>query len=212
MSSKRRTDLEIWPSEAKYLEDPDFDVKKPGSSKICRKLWKTDFQNLKISDSFLFRFFFGIAQRRLRLKFWQRVVLYLPERPARPKNLPIWFFLINFSRKLSRSPRAEGKKCTWVPPPAWLNPALLGSLGPKALQRGVRTSRRGVRTFHLGRQVGSKFAFFRNLFAFFLHDASKLRFFIVSRWFVDGFWEVWGRFWGCFGDGFSHDLENNKFS
>ena len=27
MSFKRRTDLKIWPSEAKYLEEPDFDVK-----------------------------------------------------------------------------------------------------------------------------------------------------------------------------------------
>ena len=36
---------------------------------------------------------------------------------------------------------------------------------------------------HLGRQVGSKFAFFRNLFAFFSRDASKLRF--LS--FPDGF-------------------------
>ena len=62
------------------------------------------------------------------------------------------------------------------PSPSVVRPGLLGSLGPKALQSGVRTARRG-------RQVGSKFAFFRNLFAFFSHDASKLRF--LS--FPDGF-------------------------
>ena len=46
------------------------------------------------------------------------------------------------------------------------------------------------RTFHFGRQVGSKFAFFRDLFAFFSHDASKLRF--LS--FPDGFGMDFGRF------------------
>ena len=50
----------------------------------------------------------------------------------------------------------------------------------------------GHRTFHFGRQVGSKFAVFRNLFAFFSHDASKLRF--LS--FPDGFWMDFGRFGG----------------
>ena len=49
-----------------------------------------------------------------------------------------------------------------------------------------------VELFHLGRQVGSKFAVFRNLFAFFSHDASKLRF--LS--FPDGFWMDFGRFGG----------------
>ena len=48
------------------------------------------------------------------------------------------------------------------------------------------------RTFHFGRQVGSKFAFFRNLFEFFSHDASKLRF--LS--FPDGFGMDFGRFGG----------------
>ena len=28
MTSKRHTDLKIWPSEAKYLEESDFDVQK----------------------------------------------------------------------------------------------------------------------------------------------------------------------------------------
>ena len=80
------------------------------------------------------------------------------------------------------------------PSPSVVEPRLLGSLGPKALQSGVRTARRGPSTgrrratglalkIHLGRQVGSKFAFFRNLFAFFSHDASNLRF--LS--FPDGF-------------------------
>ena len=41
MSSKRPTDLKIWPSEAKYLQESDFDVKTslapPKSAKNCEK-------------------------------------------------------------------------------------------------------------------------------------------------------------------------------
>ena len=96
------------------------------------------------------------------------------------------------------------------PSPSVVGPRLLGSLGPKALQSGVRTSRRGpsnsVEVFHLGRQVGSKFAFFRNLFAFFSHDASKLRFYrfpMVLKWILEGLGKVPGVFWRWFFTRFS---------
>ena len=39
----------------------------------------------------------------------------------------------------------------------------------------------------------------------------EVAFFIVSRWFWDGFWEVWRRFWGCFGGCFSHDFKKIEF-
>ena len=89
------------------------------------------------------------------------------------------------------------------PSPSVVEPCLLGSLGPKALQRGVRTSRRrpstAIELFHLGRQVGSKFAVFRNLFAFFLHDAWKLRFLPFPDCFFMDF--------GMFGEGSGGVLE-----
>ena len=82
-----------------------------------------------------------------------------------------------------------------------VRPGLLRSLGPKALQtqyrvgfarpvEGHRSPSKSIEVFHLGRQVGSKFAFFRNLFAFFSHDASKFRF--LS--FHHGFGMAFGRF------------------
>ena len=89
MSSKRRTDLKIWLSKAKNLEELDFDVRKslapPKSIKNDEKL---SSEIVKNSD-FVFRFFdvFGTAKGRSRLKFWQLVVLDVPVRPARPKNL-----------------------------------------------------------------------------------------------------------------------------
>ena len=79
--------------------------------------------------------------------------------------------------------RAERKQCAGVPPPAWLNPAFLEVWGRRPYRVGFARPAEDCRTFHFGRQVGSKFAFFRNLFAFFSHDASKLRF--LS--FPDGF-------------------------
>ena len=103
------------------------------------------------------------------------------------------------------------------PSPSVVGPCLLGSLGPKALQSGVRMARRGPSTgrrravgpalkIHLGRQVGSKFAFFRNLFAFFSHDASKLRFYrfpMVLKWILEGLGKVPGVFWRWFFTRFS---------
>ena len=82
--------------------------------------------------------------------------------------------------------RAERKQCAGVPPPAWLDPAFLEVWAEGPTEWGSHGPSRTVedrRTFHFGRQVGSKFAFFRNLFAFFSHDASKLR--LLS--FPDGF-------------------------
>ena len=56
------------------------------------------------------------------------------------------------------------------PSPSVVRPRLLRSLGPKALQSGVRRPVGVAGLFVIGRQVGSKFAFFRNLFACFSHD------------------------------------------
>ena len=87
------------------------------------------------------------------------------------------------------TPRGASQ-CAGVPPPAWLDPAFLEVWGRRPYRVGFARPVEGRRQaiglalkIHLGRQVGSKFAFFRNLFAFFSHDASKLRF--LS--FPDGF-------------------------
>ena len=53
------------------------------------KTMKNRFPTLKKCPIFLFVLFdfFGTAKGRSRLKFWQQVVLDVPKRPARPKNL-----------------------------------------------------------------------------------------------------------------------------
>ena len=73
--------------------------------------------------------------------------------------------------------RAERKQCAGVPPPAWLDPAFLEVWGRRPYREGSARLVEGRRRptaqalkIHLGRQVGSKFAFFRNLFAFFSRD------------------------------------------
>ena len=56
MSSKCRTDLITWQIWSKIPRATWFwRPKKPRSFKICRKLWKTDFRNLNISE-----FVFGV--------------------------------------------------------------------------------------------------------------------------------------------------------
>ena len=104
---------------------------------------------------------------------------------------------LRFRDPRAASPTRLASQCAGVPPPAWLNPAFLEVWGRRPYRvgfarpvEGHRTPSKSIELFHLGRQVGSKFAFFRNLFAFFSHDASKLRF--LS--FPDGFWMDFGRF------------------
>ena len=64
-----------------------------------------------------------------------------------------------------------------VPPPAWLDPAFLEVWGRRPYRvgfarpvEGHRSPSNSIELFHLGRQVGSKFAFFRYLFAFSSRD------------------------------------------
>ena len=56
------------------------------------------------------RFFdvLGVAKRRRRLEFWQRVAFDFPNAPGRPKNVRNRFFFQEFPRKLSRSPPDRG--------------------------------------------------------------------------------------------------------
>ena len=87
-----------------------------------------------------------------------------------------------------------------------VRPGLLRSLGRRPYRVGFARPAGGHRTFHFGRQVGSKFAFFRNLFAFFSHDASKLRFYrfpMVLKWILEGLGKVPGVFWRWFFTRFS---------
>ena len=92
MSPKRRTDLKIWQSKAKNLEELDFDVRKslapPKSIKNDEKLNSKIMKN----SEFVFRFFyvFGTAKGRSRLKFWRRVVLDVPVRPKILQNKIFW--------------------------------------------------------------------------------------------------------------------------
>ena len=125
---------------------------------------------------------------------------------------------LGFRDPCAASPTRLASQCAGVPPPAWLNPVLLGSLGPKALQRGVRTSRRGLSTAVDGRRTFSSWApswlqvrSFSRFVCIFFARCFEVAFFIVPRWFLNGFWEVWGRFWGCFGGGFSHDFQKIRF-
>ena len=86
MSPKRRTDLKIWPSKAKNLEELDSDVRKTlAPPKSSKKDEKQRSEIVKNSDFFFD--VFGTTKGRSRLKFWQRVVLDVPVRSARPKNL-----------------------------------------------------------------------------------------------------------------------------
>ena len=113
-------------------------------------------------------------------------------------------------------PRADPRSVTMRggPSPSVVRPRLLGSLGPKALQSGVRTSRRGpsksIEVFHLGRQVGSKFAFFaiclRFLRAMF-RSCVFCRFPMVLEWILGGSGRVLGVFWKWF----SHDFQKIRF-
>ena len=97
MSPKRRTDLKIWQSKAKNLEELDFDVRKslapPKSIKNDEKLTSEIVKN----SYFFFVFWrFWYAKGRSRLKFWQLVLLDVPVRPARPENLQNTICLTNF--------------------------------------------------------------------------------------------------------------------
>ena len=69
-----------------------------------------------------------------------------------------------------RSPRclanSLGVTIRGGPSPSVVRPGLLGSLGPKALQRGVRTSRRGPSNFFI---LGAKLAPSSHFFAICLH-------------------------------------------
>ena len=62
MSSKRRTDLKIWPSKAKNLEELDFDVRKslapPKSIKNDEKLNSEIVKNSDFLFSFFWRFWY----------------------------------------------------------------------------------------------------------------------------------------------------------
>ena len=72
--------------------------------------------------------------------------------------------------------------------------------------------RRGPSTAY---RSSAKLAPSSHFFAICLHffrTMLRIAFFIVSRWFLNGFWKVWGRFWGCFGGGFSHDFQKIRFS
>ena len=99
------------------------------------------------------------------------------------------------------------------PSPSVVGPCLLRSLGRRPYREGFARPAEGhrrpstaIELFHLGRQVGSKFAFFRNLFAFFSHDASKLRFYrfpMVLKWILEGLGKVPGVFWRWFFTRFS---------
>ena len=123
-------------------------------------------------------------------------------------------FFDEFSRKLSRSPPrrdARSVKMRGGPSPSVVEPCLLGSLGPKALQRGVRTSRRGPSDFSSWAPSWVQVRSFSQFVCIFCARCLEVAFFTVSRWFLNGFWEVWGRFWGCFGNGFSHDFQKHKF-
>ena len=71
MSSKRCTDLEIWPSEAKYLEEADFDVKislaPPKSAENDEKpIRNRIFSEKQIFTEFVFSiFFFGVKKSKI---------------------------------------------------------------------------------------------------------------------------------------------------
>ena len=111
MSSKRRTDLKIWPSKAKNLEEFDFDDKTSlAPAKSIKNNEKLCSEILKNTD-FFFRFFdvFGTAKGRSRLKFWQLVVLDVSVRLARPKNLQNKIFLTSF-REIFRDRRLGGTR------------------------------------------------------------------------------------------------------
>ena len=110
--------------------------------------------------------------------------------------------------------RAERKQCAGVPPPAWLDPAFLEVWGRRPYREGFAGPAEGHRRpsnfFILGAKLAPS-SFFCAICLYFFRAMFRSCFFIVSRWFLNGFWEVWGRFWGCFGDGFSHDFQKNKF-
>ena len=101
---------------------------------------------------------------------------------------------------------AKRKQCAGVPPPAWLDPAFLEIWAEGPTEWGPHVPPGAIDLFHLGGQIGSKFAFFRNLFAFFSHDASKLRFYrfpMVLKWILEGLGKVPGVFWRWFFTRFS---------
>ena len=127
----------------------------------------------------------------------------------------IGFWFNEFPGELSRSrvsvACAERKQCAGVPPPAWLNLAFLEVWGRRPYRVGFARPVELHRTFSSWAPSWLQVRIFSQFVCIFFARCLEVAFFIVSRWFLNGFWEGWGRFWGCFGDGFSHDFQKNKF-
>ena len=109
--------------------------------------------------------------------------------------------------------RAERKQCAGVPPPAWLDPAFLEVWAEGPTERGshvppraIDGHRRPSNFFILGAKWAPSSHFFRNLFAFFSHDASNCvfyRFPMVFEWILEGLGKILGVFWRWFFTRFS---------
>ena len=110
--------------------------------------------------------------------------------------------------------RAERKQCAGVPPPAWLNPAFLEVWAEGPTEWGSHGPSRAIelrRTFSSWAPSWLQVRIFSQFVCIFFARCFEVAFFIVSWWFLNGFWKVWGRFWGCFGGGFSHDFQKIRF-
>ena len=98
------------------------------------------------------------------------------------------------------------------PSPSVVEPHLLGSLGPKALQSGVRTARRGPPTTVVLFILGAKLAPSSHFFAICLHFFRTMfrscvfyRFLMVFEWILEGLGRVLGVFWRWFFTRFSNN-------
>ena len=99
-----------------------------------------------------------------------------------------------------------------VPAPAWLNPAFLEVWGRRPYREGSARpveGRRRRRTFCHWAPSWLQVHIFSQFVCIFFARCFEVAFFNVSRWFLNGFWKVWGGFWGCFGNGF-HTIFKKK--
>ena len=94
--------------------------------------------------------------------------------------------------------------------PSWKfwaeGPTERGSRGPSRTLQKIHFKLKNASWAPSGLQVRIFFAICLHFFRTML----RIAFFIVSRWFLNGFWKVWGRFWGCFGVGFFTRFSKNS--
>ena len=105
------------------------------------------------------------------------------------------------------SPTRLASQCAGVPSPSVVRPSLLGSLGPKALQSGVHTARRGPSHFSFWAPSWLQVRIFSQFVCIFFARCFEVAFFyrflMVFEWILEGLGKVLRVFWRWFFTRFS---------